>query len=101
MKWRFVCPVCEHVACTEDWMVAGAPSGAVGFACVGRWVDGSRDAFYGEPGSKGPCNYTGGGLFGLNPVLVKEFPAQRDVDGARVFAFADPLPQAAQEEPTR
>lgn len=78
MQWRFVCPVCGHVASVQDWKDAGAPEGSVAFACVGRWIEGSRRAF-GDKGA-GPCDYSGGGLFGLNPITV---------DGDQeVFAFA-------------
>lgn len=69
MKWRFVCPVCGHVATTEDWKKAGATEGAVAFSCVGRWIEGSRAAFEGK--GVGPCTYAGGGLFRLNPVRIR------------------------------
>jgi hypothetical protein len=68
MKWKFVCPVCGHVAATEDWKAAGATEGAVAFSCVGRWIEGSKKAF--EEKGIGPCTYAGGGLFRLNPVRV-------------------------------
>jgi hypothetical protein len=81
MKWRFVCPVCNHVATVQDWKNAGAPEGAVAFSCVGRYAGLKRDAFGLNPQKvargelppaegPGPCNYTGGGLFALNPVKV-------------------------------
>lgn len=69
MKWKFVCPVCNHVASVADWKAAGAPEGAVAFSCVGRWQRVARDAFDGS--GPGPCNYAGGGLFQLNPVHVR------------------------------
>ena len=67
MEWRFVCPGCGHVASVQDWKNAGAPSSAVAFSCVGRWTEGAKE--FGSPGP-GPCNYAGGGLFRLNPVMV-------------------------------
>jgi predicted RNA-binding Zn-ribbon protein involved in translation (DUF1610 family) len=76
MAWRFVCPVCGHVTATRDWKDAGAPETAAAFSCVGRWLDGSRSAFEGK--GPGPCDYSGGGLFRLNPLCV---------DGHRVFDF--------------
>ncbi len=93
MQWRFVCPVCGHVASTQDYKDAGAPSDVVGFSCVGRWKGLKRDALGLNPEAiksgalppaegPGPCNYTGGGLFQLNPVKI-EMP-----DGATVVAFA-------------
>ncbi len=87
MNWRFVCPVCGYVQSVADYKAAGAPSTAAGFSCLGRWMEGSREAF-GEKGA-GPCNYAGGGLFGFNPVAV-EFS-----DGRVIQAFAF----ASEEEP--
>lgn len=81
MAWRFICPVCGHVATPADYKVAGAPEGAVAYSCVGRWLPGSKEAF--TNGGKGPCTYAGGGLFGLNPVRVT-MPDGKDHD---VFAF--------------
>ena len=80
MTWRFICPVCSHIASVADWKAAGATEKEVAFSCIGRHL-GGRDAF-GAAGP-GPCNYTGGGLFRLNPITV--------TDGAvkyTVFAFA-------------
>lgn len=82
MLWRFACPVCGHVAAVQDWKAAGASEGEVAFSCVGRRIEGSRQAF--EKSGSGPCTYAGGGLFRLNPVTV--------VDGDKehqVFAFAE------------
>jgi hypothetical protein len=66
MAWRFVCPSCGHVATPADWKAAGAGPGEVAFSCVGRHMD--RAVTLGE--RPGPCNYAGGGLFRLNPVIV-------------------------------
>lgn len=66
--WRFRCPSCGHVATPTQWMLAGAPNGAIAFSCVGRWEAVRSDAFSGKPG---PCNYAGGGLIGLNQVEVR------------------------------
>lgn len=77
--WKFICPVCKHVQSGQDYKDAGAPEGTVAFSCVGRWIDGSRDAFEGE--GPGPCTYAGGGLFRLNPVTVTQ------TDGAEIQAF--------------
>ena len=89
MQWRFVCPICKHEATVQDWKDAGAPEGSIAFACVGRWRDG-RDAFGGE--GPGPCNYTGGGLFSLNPIDI----VRPNGGTTSVFNFAGlpfPLPQ--------
>jgi len=82
-KWRFVCPVCSHVATVADWESAGAPVGSIAFACVGRWLDTARRGFF-EDGP-GPCDYAGGGLFRLNPVQV-QMPDGTTLD---VFEFSD------------
>lgn len=76
MKWRFVCPACGCVISVKDYRDAGAPSGAIGFSCIGRYLNKCREAFGGN--GKGPCNYAGGGLFGLNKV---------EVDGEKYFDF--------------
>lgn len=90
MKWKFVCPVCKHVASVEDWKNAGASVNSAGFSCVGRWAGVNPETAKGDVGpngieGKGPCNYAGGGLFKLNPVTVV------DPDGHEMhcFAFAD------------
>lgn len=84
LKWKFVCPSCGHVASVEDWKAAGAPSTAAAFSCVGRWLKVAKDAFTNK--GKGPCNYAGGGLFRINPVVVM-FP---DGTEHQAFAFAEP-----------
>ena len=76
MKWKFICPSCGHVASVRDWKDVGATEGQVAFSCVGRYMENAKEIFQ----RPGPCNYAGGGLFGLNPM---------DVDGVRYFAFAD------------
>jgi len=82
MAWRFVCPSCGHVASTNDYHQAGAPSGAVAFSCVGRWTGATRE--FGQSGP-GPCNYAGGGLIRINPVVVTD-DGGKEVQ--RVFDFA-------------
>jgi hypothetical protein len=69
----FVCPVCKHKQTVAEYKAAGAPAGAYGFSCIGRYLDDCRKAF-GGPGAgeerPGPCDYTGGGLLRLNPINV-------------------------------
>jgi hypothetical protein len=69
LLWKFVCPICGHVAAVQDWKAAGAPIGAVAFSCIGRYQKKARKAF-GEKGP-GPCDYAGGGLFPFNPVVIE------------------------------
>lgn len=84
LDWKFVCPVCKHVASVRDWMEAKAPEGAVAFSCVGRYLDMEQPHLVdGEVGA--PCDYAGGGLFRLNPVhITKDDGTTHDV-----FEFAD------------
>lgn len=84
MEWKFICPCCKHVARVADWKDAGASEGAVAFSCVGRWLPEAREAFVAGSPRQGPCNYAGGGLIGLNPVLVQD----QDGKPHRLFAFA-------------
>lgn len=85
MSWKFRCPSCGHVASVQDWKDSGAPEGAVAFSCIGRYVNapGVADKAFKKAG--GPCNYTGGGLFKLNPVSVKA----EDGSLHSMFDFAD------------
>jgi hypothetical protein len=78
--WSFVCPACGHIATVADWKAVGAPQGAIGFSCVGRWLPRARDAFGEGPG---PCIYAGGGLFLLNPIIIVQ-----GGDETTRFAFA-------------
>lgn len=80
LNWRVVCPGCGHVASIKDYQEAGAPEGAVGFSCIGRFLDDCRD-WLGGSGS-GPCNYTGGGLININPIHITDHDAY-------LFAFAE------------
>lgn len=91
MAWRFVCPSCGHVATPDDWQKAGASEGAIAFSCVGRWSGVNKQAFARE--GNGPCNYAGGGLFRINPVLI-----DRDGREHSVFDFADEPLVATQED---
>jgi hypothetical protein len=79
MKWRFVCPACGFKQTVQDYKDAGAPPGAVGFSCLGRWQEVRKDAFDKKDKRDLPCNYAGGGLINYNPV---------EVDGRKYFAFA-------------
>ena len=70
--WNFVCPVCGHIASIQDYIDAGAPDGAIGFSCIGRWKKGSRSAFDAseEDKDKTPCDYSSGGLICVSPIRV-------------------------------
>ena len=80
--WRFVCPACGHIASVADYKQADMPAGTIGFSCIGRAdMDTAADAF---TGGGGPCNYAGGGLFKINPVVIG------DESEYTLFDFAPP-----------
>jgi len=81
MNWKFVCPSCGHVASVADWKNAGASEGEFAFSCIGRRLGSGNDM----GGKKQPCNYAGGGLFQLNPVIV----IYADGGERPTFAFAE------------
>jgi hypothetical protein len=78
MNWKFVCPVCGHVASVQDYKDAGAPENAIAFSCVGRWAGVNDKWLEGEKSGAertkpwGPCDYAGGGFFPLNPLKVED-----------------------------
>jgi hypothetical protein len=82
LKWKFVCPSCGNIQTPEDFRKykdVGATPNTAYFNCIGRY-DGHEDVDMCS--GKSPCNYSGGGLFGLNPITV--------IDGDKqihVFAF--------------
>jgi hypothetical protein len=82
---RFACPACGHVQSGQDFLELGLSpedvSRYLGFSCIGRLMPERREAFAKCPG---PCNYAGGGLIRIAPVLVS-------LDGKvhHVFDFAD------------
>lgn len=85
--WQFICPSCDHVASVQDWLDAGAPEGAIAFSCIGRYSGDDNDsASKAFKNAGGPCNYTGGGLFALNPILISFGGNTKD---RPTFAFAD------------
>lgn len=67
-NWKFVCPVCGHVQSVQECRGVGMPLEAIAFSCIGRWTGAGPY----QPGSSGPCNYAGGGLFRLNPVYLTD-----------------------------
>lgn len=89
-NWKFRCPSCLNVMTPKMYHELAMDNGntkesshnMIAFSCVGRLMENPTTIF--QKG-KGFCNYAGGGLFGLNPVLVK-FPEGKE---ARFFDFAD------------
>lgn len=98
MQWRFVCPVCKTMQSVADYKAAGAPPSAVGYSCVGRWMESPRRMLKPdgrETRTSGPCDYTSGGLFRFTVNTVR-FP---DGKTSPVFAFAPDEPKTKKEGP--
>lgn len=96
-KWAFVCPSCGHVQKVEDFKPfkdAGANEETAFRNCIGRY-DGHMHVWIGT--RPGPCNYTSGGLFNLNPVTVTT-PEGKNI---RVFEFAPAAAPAAESAGAR
>lgn len=81
-NWKFKCPACGHVASAREYIAVGG-AGAVGFSCIGRYKKGTQGEFMAN--KKAPCNYAGGGLFQLNPLLVQF----EDGSETQAFEFAE------------
>ncbi len=84
LKWKFMCPACEHVQSAEhfrQYKAQGATPETARFNCIGRYAGAMRRAFGGQ--GPGPCDYTSGGLFDIRPVTV--MTPDGDV---KTFAFA-------------
>ena len=84
LQWQFECPSCGNVQTPQDFADLSKeinPNVAY-MNCIGRYVEGPvADIFSDES----PCNYTSGGLFNLNPLVVKI----KDKD-VRAFDFHKP-----------
>jgi hypothetical protein len=87
MQWKFVCPICGHVASVQEYKDAGAKENAVAYSYIGRFTNTGRKAFGDNRApdiAATPCDYTTGGLFNLSPVTVILEGKPR-----RCFEFAD------------
>lgn len=84
MKWKFKCPVCDHVASAQEWRDAGASDGQIAFSCIGRYLRGATARTIFESDKPGPCDYAGGGLFRMNPVIIEAGDGEYEY-----FEFAD------------
>jgi len=67
--WAFVCPVCGHVATTNDYLLLGAPTNSVGFSCIGLWMEEDLVEELRRNGN-GPCRYAPSDALNLNPLHV-------------------------------
>ena len=93
---RFRCPSCGHEQCGEDFLALGMEvediASRCGFSCIGRWMESRPSEAFSD--SPGPCNYAGGGLICISPIIV-EMPSGSTISA---FDFADD-PLAPTSEP--
>jgi hypothetical protein len=86
-NWKFKCPNCGHVQTFNDFLKEGCSEddaqGMIGFSCIGRIMKECKGELFNK---KSPCNYAGGGLFRLNPIMIV-----RDCLEMEYFDFEDTL----------
>ena len=85
-KWRFVCPLCGHVAAVEDYRKhkdKGAQPHSAYQECIGRY-EGAGGLL--EDKVPCPCDYAGYGLIRLSPIIVT-LPDGKTTES---FAIAEP-----------
>lgn len=91
-KWKFVCPICKHVASVDEfekYKPQGATPDSASQVCIGRYSGSKFKAFPGEGEKQGqPCNYALFGLFKLPGVIVTGSP-YADFKDRMAFAFAE------------
>lgn len=89
-KWRFVCPICNHVAAIGDFRPfkdQGATPDSATNQCIGRFDGSTRKAFSSsKERGEGRCDYALFGLFRFPGVII----AMPDGKEQMAFAFADP-----------
>ena len=67
MKWRFVCPMCGHIASVEEFKAVGASSPNDAFqCCLGRFTGKGAP----KEGDSSGCNWTVNGLFKVGGASV-------------------------------
>ena len=85
MKWKFVCPMCGHVASVQDFKDAGADSPDCAYVeCIGRY-QGKGSA---EKGDSSGCDWCAYGLFGI-PNDNFDIVVTPDGREEKIFQFAD------------
>ena len=88
-EWKFKCPSCGFVQTFNDFLKAGATKedaqGMIGFSCIGRVME-DKGEFLGKKKKGKPCNYAGGGLFRINPLIIVSEGKEQGY-----FDFADEL----------
>lgn len=72
LKWKFVCPSCGNIQSVADFRQfkdRNATPRDANYICIGR-LDGHINVpMFTKPG---PCNYSSGGLFNINPITIKD-----------------------------
>lgn len=91
-NWKFVCPMCKHVASVGDfekYKDKGATPNSAVEVCIGRFQENPGIAFAVKGEKKGsPCNYALFGLFRFPGVIVTGSPYGEGKD-RMAFAFAE------------
>jgi hypothetical protein len=87
-EWKFKCPSCGFVQTFNDFLkftTKEEAQGMIGFSCIGRVME-EKGEFLGKKKKGSPCNYAGGGLFRINPVIIVSEGKEQGY-----FDFADEL----------
>lgn len=85
MAWKFVCPMCGHVASIRDFREAGAESPNCAYQeCIGRY-NGKGSP---KEGDSSGCNWAAYGLFGI-PNGKGIIVIDEDGMGTECFDFAE------------
>jgi hypothetical protein len=85
-EWKFKCPSCSFIQTFNDFLkltTEEEASSMIGFSCIGRLLE-DKGEFLGKKQEGKPCNYAGGGLFRINPIIII-----RDGIEQSYFDFAD------------
>lgn len=85
--WKFKCPSCGFIQTFNDFLKyinKDKAQGLIGFSCIGRVTEDSKGEYL--KNKKQPCNYAGGGLFRLNPIIITKEGTEQTY-----FDFADSL----------
>lgn len=77
--WRFKCPACGHVQTRANFLSLGMKDQVdryLGFSCIGRFrlSDLNKAKLvveYPEMDKGAGCNYAGGGLFQVAPIIIE------------------------------
>lgn len=82
-KWKFVCPMCGHVAGIQDFLDLGADANDAFQECIGRHLGKGSP----EKGDSSGCNWAAYGLFGTGGkgrIVISE-ETEKEIE---VFQFA-------------